>query len=202
MADRELSQNGKSRRLRLIARQAEAVEPCDIVRTAEAGHVMANLHDTVHLVVYYMTRLPKVYGIYDFVVTVVLVPVEIRRLPAMTGVMEEERIVRSRVFHQPVHCSQDICLGRLAHRILLIICQDHHVLSLVAEMAVQVGRHILHIVDASSELASLAKVVDTYEKRFPSAGAVGVLECIPAGCAGAESLGLRGWRRRSTVACR
>ena len=59
-----------------------------------------------------------------------------------------------------MHCSQYILLCRLAHRILLIIGQDDHVLSRIAEIAIEVGRHVLHIVDASSQLSSLPEVID------------------------------------------
>lgn len=33
------------------------------------------LHDTVHLIVYDMTRLPKIHRIYDFIVSIVLVAI-------------------------------------------------------------------------------------------------------------------------------
>ena len=159
----------------------------------------ADLHNAVHLVIYYMTCLPEVNGVYDFVVAIVFVSVQIRSLPAMTGIVEEERVIRSRVFHQPVHCSEYILLRRLAHRILLIVCQDDHVFSLVAEMTVQICRHVLDVVDTSSQLASLPEVVDAYEKCFSSTCAVGILESVARGSAMSKILCLLRWWWRPSV---
>lgn len=75
--------------------------------------------------------------------------------------MEEERVVWSRILDEPVHGTQNVLLGRLAHGILLIVRKDHHVLSLVAKMFGQVRRHIANIIDAPSQLATLPKIIDT-----------------------------------------
>ena len=113
--------------------------------------------------------------------------------------MEEERVIRPRVLHQPMHSPQNILLRRLAHGVLSVICESNHVLALVSEVAVQIGRHILHIVDAPSELASLPEVVDANKKRFAPAGTVGVLERIALRCAMPECYGILRRRRRTTV---
>ena len=52
----------------------------------------------------------------------------------LTGVMKEERVVRPGFLDQPMHRSQDVLLGRLAHWILLVVCEDDHVLALVAKV--------------------------------------------------------------------
>lgn len=62
-----------------------------------------------------------------------------------------------------MHRSEDILLCGLGHGVLLVIGQDDHILSLVVEKAVQVCRQILDIVDTSSQLSPLAKVVDPNE---------------------------------------
>lgn len=124
---------------------------------------LENLHNTMHLVIYYMTGLPKVDRVDNFIVTILFVSVQILRLATVTGIVEEQRIILPRVFHQPVHGSEYVLLRRLAHRILLVVCQDDHVLSLVAEVSIQVGRHVLHIIDASTKLATLPEIVDAYE---------------------------------------
>lgn len=62
-------------------------------------------HDTVHLVIYYMTGLPKVDRVDDFIVAILFIAIEILGLTAVTRVVEEERVVRVCVFHQPVHSS-------------------------------------------------------------------------------------------------
>jgi hypothetical protein len=83
----------------------------------------------------------------------------------------------------------------LAHGVLLVVGQDHHVLALVAEVLVQVAAHVLDVVDAAAQLALLAKVVDADEQGFPAAGAVGVLEGVATWRALTEVLGLARRRR-------
>ena len=85
-----------------------------------------------------------------------------------------------------MHRSQYVLLCRLAHGILLIIGQDDHVLSRIAEIAVEVSRHVLHVVDASSQLSSLPEVIDTNQQSLPSSGTIGVLVIVSLRCAIAE----------------
>lgn len=100
-----------------------------------------------------------------------------------------------------MHCPQYVLLRRLAHRILLIIGQDDHVLSRIAEIAIEVCRHVLHIVDASSQLSSLPEVIDANQQSFPSSSTIGVLESVSLRCATTEPYrALRGWRRRIGIA--
>lgn len=75
--------------------------------------------------------------------------------------MEEERIIGLRILDQPVHGAEDIRLGRLAHGVLLVIGQDHHILAGVAEVLVQVGGHVLDVVDTSAQLTFLTEIVDS-----------------------------------------
>lgn len=53
----------------------------------------------------------------------------------------------------------------------------------------------MDIVDAASELALLAKVVDTDEQSLPLTGTVGVLEGVALRCTMSELLGNVRWRR-------
>lgn len=119
--------------------------------------------------------------------------------------MEEERIIRPRVLYKPVHGSQDVLLGRLAHRVLLIIRKNDHILSLVTEMLREVCSHVADIVDTAAELAALTKVVDSNEQSFPPAGTIRISEVIVGGCAMTELLGcrrrgLRAWQMFSCCA--
>lgn len=132
----------------------------------------------MHLVIYYMTGLPKVYRVDHFVVAIFFVSVQIFCLATVAGVVEKERVVSSRIFHQPVHSTEYIGLRRLTHWILLVVRKDHHIFSFVAKVSVEVRGHILDVVDASSKLTALAKIVDAYEKSLPPACAVGVLESV------------------------
>ena len=113
--------------------------------------------------------------------------------------MEKEGVIRPGVLHEPVHCAQDVLLRRLADRVLLVVCEDDHVIPLVSIGLVQEGGHVLHVVDASSELPPLAKVVDADQERLSPPGAVGVLERIMLRSTRSE--GLRCLRRRRGRLC-
>lgn len=108
--------------------------------------------------------------------------------------MEEERVVRLGVLNEPVHGAQDVLLGWLTHGVLLVVGQCDHILALVTKGLHQVVGHVLNIVDATSELALLAKVVDADQESLALAGTVGVLERVAVGCAMAEVLHAL-WRR-------
>jgi len=108
--------------------------------------------------------------------------------------MEEQRIVSLGVLDQPMHCSQNVGLRRLAHGILLIVGQDNHVFSRVAEIAIEVCRHILDVVDAPSKLPPLAEVIDADQQCFSFTCTIRILEAISLWCALTESLlGFRWW---------
>lgn len=74
--------------------------------------------------------------------------------------MEEERVVGSRVFHKPMHGSEKILFCRLAHGILLVISEDNHILPLIPKTVDEICRHVLHIVDTTTQLTALTEVVD------------------------------------------
>jgi hypothetical protein len=93
-----------------------------------------------------------------------------------------------------VHGTQDILLCWLAHGILLVVREDDHVLTLVAEVLHEVGCHVADVVDAASQLASLTKVVDTDQQALPPASAVGISEGIVLRGAVAEMLWAVGGR--------
>lgn len=151
-------------------------------------------HDSVHLVIDNVSDLAEIDRIDDLVVPVLLVPVEIFGLATvpcvmsamlerevgshLTRVVEEEGVVRPGVLHQPVHCAQDVLLRRLADGVLLVVCQDDHVVPLVAVCLVQERGHVLHVVDASPQLPSLSEVVYANQQRLSPAGAVRVLERV------------------------
>lgn len=162
-------------------------------RQPDAG-LQGSDHDAVHFVVDDVAILPKVNRIYHLVVAVILVSVKILSLTAMARVVEKERVIWLRVLDQPVHRPKDILLGRLAHGVLLIIRQDNHVLSPVAVVLDQVSGHVAHVIDAATELTTLAKVVDAHQQRLPPARAVGVLKRVSGGCTLTKVL--RGRRRR------
>jgi len=95
-----------------------------------------------------------------------------------------------------MHGAKDVGLGWLAHGVVLVVRQENHVLSLVAKVAVQIRAHVLHVVDAATQLAPLTKVIDTYEQRLPPAIACRILVRVPVGGTRAKVLGLswRWWR--------
>jgi len=104
----------------------------------------------MHLVINNVSCLPKVNRIDDFVVAVIFIAIQIWGLAAVAGVVKEEGVVGPRVFDQPMHCTQYICFSWLTHGVLLVISQDDHILSLVAEPFIQERGHVLHIVDTTT----------------------------------------------------
>lgn len=64
--------------------------------------------------------------------------------------MEKQRVIGLRVLDEPVHGTQYVLFRRLAHRILLVICKDDHILPRVAKIAVEICRHILDVIDTAS----------------------------------------------------
>lgn len=95
--------------------------------------------------------------------------------------MEEKRVVGSCVANEPAHCSDDVVLGRVFSGVRLVIGQDYHILPLIVVALVEESRHVLSIVDASSQLALLSKVVDTDQQSLALSSTVGVLKCVSLG---------------------
>jgi hypothetical protein len=114
--------------------------------------------------------------------------------------VEEERVVGAGVLDKPLHGSQNILLGGLAHGVLLVVGESDHVLGLVAKGLHEVVGHVLDIVDASPQRALLIKVVDADKQSLALAGTVGVLEAVVVGSTIAKGLHARGRRRRGTLA--
>lgn len=105
-----------------------------------------------------------------------------------TGIVEEERIVGPSIFDEPMHCAQNILLGRLAHGVLLVVGQYDHVFTSVSKVLGKIGRHVANIVDASAKLAALAKIVDADEEGLASASALRVFERVALGSTASEVL--------------
>ena len=109
--------------------------------------------------------------------------------------MEKERVIGLGILDQPMHRAQNICFGGLTHGVLLVIGQNNHVLPRIAEVSIEVCRHVFDVVDTASELSPLAEVVDTDQKSFAPSRAVGVLKAVTLRSAVAEGLhGLWRWR--------
>lgn len=110
----------------------------------------------------------EVTGKRTLIVAVVFVPVEVRRLPSVAGVVEEKRVVWSCVADEPGHGAENVGFGGNGHRVLLVVCEEdlevlssaasdvyaiigksYHVFPFVAKVVVQICGHILDIVDAA-----------------------------------------------------
>ena len=117
--------------------------------------------------------------------------------------MEEERVIGRSPLDQPVHGTEDVLLGGLAHGVLLVIRKDHHVFPPVPEVLNQVGSHVSNVIDTAPQLTALAKVVDADQQAFPAPGTVRVAVCVALRCSLAEVLRpSRGRWRTSTIAVR
>ena len=113
--------------------------------------------------------------------------------------MKEQRIVGLRVLDQPVHSSDDVALGGLRHGVLLVVCEDNHVFPSVAKVVVEVRRHVLHIVNATSQLPSLAKVIDANQESLSPSRAIGIAKVVALRCSVAETLHAARRGRRGVV---
>ena len=92
--------------------------------------------------------------------------------------MEEEGVIRLRIFDQPVHRTEDIRLGWLAHGVLLVVGQEDHVFAGISKILIQIRRHVLNVVDTAAQLTLLPKIVDTNQQRLPLTRTPRVLEAI------------------------
>lgn len=108
--------------------------------------------------------------------------------------MQKQGIVRLSICNKPLQGLDDVVLGGLHNRVLLVISQNNHILPFIAVVLNQVLRQVSGVVDASAQLALLAEVVDTDQKGATLACAVRVLEGIILGRTMAELLG-SGWGR-------
>jgi hypothetical protein len=134
-------------------------------------------------------------GVNAFVVSIVLVAIFVLDLTTVTGIVKEESVIRLSILHEPTHSADDVLSGRNHDWILLIISQQNHVLSLVAIALYQESGNVVYIVDTSSQLSFLVKVVDADEKCLATTGTSGVLESVAFGGSVAELLGCSGRRR-------
>lgn len=87
-----------------------------------------------------------------------------------------------------MHGSENVLFRRYAHLPLLVISQDDHVLALISKMLVEVGSHVSNIINTSSQLASLAEIVDSDQEGFPPACAFRILVCVALWCSMAKGL--------------
>jgi len=83
--------------------------------------------------------------------------------------VEEEGVIRPSILDQPMHRTYNVRFRRLAHGILLVIRQKHHVFPRISEVSIEIRRHVLDIIYAAPQLTFLAEVVDSDQKRFASA---------------------------------
>lgn len=106
--------------------------------------------------------------------------------------MEEEGIVGLRILDQPVHGAEDIGLGRLAHGVLLVIREEDHIFAGISEVLIEICRHVLNIVNASSQLTLLAEIVDSNQQCLSLTSTARVLEVVTLWSAVSE----RDWSSR------
>ncbi len=106
--------------------------------------------------------------------------------------MNKKRVVRLRFMHQPLHGTDNIRLRWHTLRVLLVVGQNHHVLSAIALPLVQERRHVRHIIDTPLQLVRLPKVVDPNQQSLPTTGTGRVLELVVRWRAASEMLGAHG----------
>jgi uncharacterized membrane protein len=140
------------------------------------------------------TSLGVVDWVDTLIISVIFIAVQVLDSATVTGVMKEESIIGLGVLDKPAESANNVFAGRNHDRILLVIGQDDHVLPLVVIALHQEGRDVVYVVDTSTQLALLAKIVDADEKRLATTGTFGVLESIAFRGTVAELLGNIGGR--------
>lgn len=85
-----------------------------------------------------------------------------------TRVVEKQRVIWSCILHKPMHRPNNVCFGRLACRILLIVRQDNHILQSISVPLIQEALHVFDIIDTASQLSALPKVIDSNQQGLPS----------------------------------
>jgi hypothetical protein len=140
------------------------------------------------------TSLGVVNWVDTLIKSVIFIAVQILDSATVTGVVKEESVIGLGVLDKPAKSADDVFASGNHDRILLVISQDDHVLSLVAIALHQEGRDVVYVVDTSTQLALLTKVVDADEKRLATTGTFGVLESIAFRGTVAELLGNIGGR--------
>lgn len=73
--------------------------------------------------------------------------------------MDEKTVVRNGPVNKPLHRAKDICFRWQTLRVLLVVCEDYHVLAPIPVPLRQECRDVRHVVDTSLQLVRLAKVV-------------------------------------------
>ena len=121
-------------------------------------------HDSVHIIVHDMPRGAVVDRVDHVIVSVVLVAVQVGGATAVAGEMHKERVMGLGILDEPLHGPHDVGLGRDAHRVLLVVGEDDHVLTAIAELVVKEARHVGDIVDAPFQGVGLSVVVDADEE--------------------------------------
>jgi len=77
--------------------------------------------------------------------------------------MQKQGVIWPSILNKPVHGLQDVLSRWDAHGMLRIIGQKDHVLSAVSMVLDEVVGQVLGIIDATSQLSLLTKVVDADE---------------------------------------
>lgn len=132
-------------------------------------------HQVVHCVVQNRASSLEVKRVDARVEPVLLVSVLVRNQATVRRDMEEVRVVWSGILDKPLHGSDDVLPGGDSGQFTLVIGQDHHVVVGVAKVLVQETTHILHIINASTQLVLGAVVVDADQKSLTLTRTVGVL---------------------------
>lgn len=114
--------------------------------------------------------------------------------------MEEKRIIRLSILDEPVHGTKNVCLCRLAHRVLLIIREKNHIFTGISKVLVEVCRHVLNIIDTSSQLALLTEIVNSNQQCLSLSRTTRVLEVVTLRGAMTERDRSRGRSRWATTA--
>jgi hypothetical protein len=102
----------------------------------------------------------EVNRVNGIIVSIDVIPTEINTLATMAAVMEEQTIMRSSIFDQPFHSSNDVIFGRFRAWIRIIIRKDHHIAESELISLIYENGHIPGVVDTTLQLDWRSDIID------------------------------------------
>src|SRR6266496_5391320 len=96
----------------------------------------------MHFIINNHPSLFKIDGINSFIITIFFITVKVFSLSTMSTEMEKQIIVWLSTLDKPVHGTEDICSGWMSCGILLIVCENNHIVPPKVISRIHELRHI------------------------------------------------------------
>src|ERR1700732_2221813 len=104
----------------------------------------------MHFVINDHSCLFEVDRVDSFIVTICFIAVKISCWSSVSTEMEKQIVIWLGSLDEPLHCSGDIGSCWMSHGILLVVCEDDHIVPCEIISVMHEFRHITDIVDTAS----------------------------------------------------